>query len=98
MLIVFFNIRRIVHHEYVPEDKSVNAKFYVEVLKRLREHVRHTRLELWAVNAWILHQDNAPSYSVFGVMREFLAKNITIIAHSRYSLDLAPSDFYLFLK
>ena len=96
MLIVFFNIRRVVHHEYVPEDKSVNAKFYVEVLKCLREHVRHTRLELWAVNAWIL--DNASSYSAFGVMREFLAKNITTITHSRYSPDLVPCDFYLFPK
>ena len=72
MLKVFFNIRGIVHHEYVPEGKSVNAKFYVEILKRLR--VRHTRSELWAKNAWILHQDSAPSHTAF-VTREFLAKN-----------------------
>ena len=32
MFIVFFDIRGDVHHKYVPEDKSVNAKFYIEVL------------------------------------------------------------------
>ena len=41
----------IVYHEYVPEDESVNAKFYVEVLNHLRECMRRTRLELWAENA-----------------------------------------------
>ena len=34
-------------------------KFYVEVLKRLRERVRRARPEMWAENVWILHQDNA---------------------------------------
>jgi hypothetical protein len=32
-------------------------------------------------------------------VREFLAcKQITVLEHSPYSLDLAPSDFLLFLK
>jgi archaeosine-15-forming tRNA-guanine transglycosylase len=35
----FFYIRGVVHHEYVPAGQTVNAKFYVEVLKRLRESV-----------------------------------------------------------
>ncbi|XP_018403545.1 PREDICTED: uncharacterized protein LOC108780364 [Cyphomyrmex costatus] len=32
MLIVFFDIRGLVHHEFVPHGKTVDAKFYVEVL------------------------------------------------------------------
>ena len=98
MLIVFFDIRGVVHHEYVPAGQTVNAKFYVEVLKRLRERVRLARPELWAENAWILHQDNAPSHTAL-VTREFLAKNkITTMDHPAYSSDLAPCDFYLFPK
>ena len=42
MFIVFFDIHGVVYHEYVPEGESVNAKFYVEVLKRLHERVRRT--------------------------------------------------------
>lgn len=45
ILIVFFDIRGVVHHEFVPADQTVNAKFYVEVLKRLRERVRRARPE-----------------------------------------------------
>jgi histone-lysine N-methyltransferase SETMAR len=40
MLIVFFDIRGIVHHEFVPEGQRVNAEFYCNVLRRLREDIR----------------------------------------------------------
>jgi hypothetical protein len=59
----FFYIRGMVHHEFVPWGQTVNAAFYVEILKRLREHVRCVRSELWAEKNWILHHDNAPSHS-----------------------------------
>ena len=70
----------------------------MEVLKRLREKVRRKRPELYANNSWILHHDNAPAHTVLSV-REFLAtKQITVLEHPAYSPDLAPSDFFLFLK
>jgi len=40
MLIVFFDIRWIVHHEFVPKGQTVNAEFYCSVLCRLREDIR----------------------------------------------------------
>jgi len=40
MLIVFFDIRGIVHHEFVPKGQTVNAEFYCNVLRRLREDIR----------------------------------------------------------
>jgi len=40
MLMVFFDCHGIVHHEFAPEGKNVYAVFYVEVLKRLKDHVR----------------------------------------------------------
>ena len=36
VLIVFFDIRGLAHHEFVPHGTTLNAKFYVEVLKRLK--------------------------------------------------------------
>jgi hypothetical protein len=39
MLIVFFNIKGFMHHEYIPKGHTVNQKYYVEVLKRLRDAV-----------------------------------------------------------
>jgi len=45
-----------------------------------------------------LHHDNALAHTALSV-REFLAtKQITLLEHPAYSLDLAPSDFFLFPK
>jgi len=46
MVIVFFDIRGLVHHEFVPHGKTTNAKFYVEVLKRLKRRVHRVRPEI----------------------------------------------------
>jgi len=45
-----------------------------------------------------LHHDNAPAHTALP-SREFLAtKRITVLEHPAFSPDLAPSDFFLFLK
>jgi hypothetical protein len=46
MLICFFDIRGIIHFEFVPEGTTVNHTFYKEVLKRLTDALRHKRGEL----------------------------------------------------
>jgi len=95
MLMVFFDCHGIVHHEFAPEGKTVNAAFYVEGLKRLRDRVHHVRPELWEERRWILHQDNAPAHSAL-IVHEFLARNsITVLEHPPYSPNLAPCDFFL---
>jgi hypothetical protein len=55
MLIWFFNIRGIIHFEFVPEGKTVNQIFYVEVLKRLIDAMR--REELWRNWSLVLHHE-----------------------------------------
>jgi len=98
MLLVFFDCHGIVHHEFAPEVQTVNAAFYVEVLKRLGDRLRRVRPELWEGRQWILHHDNAPAHSAL-IVPEFLARNsITMLEHPPYSLDLAPCDFFLFPK
>jgi hypothetical protein len=44
-----------------------------------------------------LDHDNAPAHTALSV-REFLARKITVLGDPPYSLDLAPSDFFLFPK
>jgi len=96
MLIVFFDIRGIVHLEFASEGQTVNAEFYFSVLHRLRENIRRKRPELWRVGNWLLHDDNAPSHRAL-VTHEFLAHNsIITLPHPPYSPDLAPCDFFLF--
>jgi hypothetical protein len=39
MLIVFFDLKQIAHHEFVPPYTTANSYFYCEVLRLLRENV-----------------------------------------------------------
>jgi len=98
MLLTFFDIRGIVHYEFVPTEQTVNQVYCLEVLGRLHEKVIWKQPKLFANNSWILCHDNAPAHTALSV-REFLAtKQITVLEHPAYSLDLAPSDFFLFPK
>jgi hypothetical protein len=47
MFICFFDIRSIIHLEFVPEVTTVNQTFYVELLRRLIDAARRKRGELW---------------------------------------------------
>ena len=43
MLIAFFDIDGVVHHEFVPPGETVNGHFYVQFLQRLRNALRRKR-------------------------------------------------------
>jgi hypothetical protein len=47
MLITFFDIRGIVHLEFIAQDQTVSQAYYVVILKLLREGVHRERPELW---------------------------------------------------
>ena len=95
MLIAFFDIDCVVHHEFVLPGQTANGHFYVQVLQRLRDAVRRKRRDKWQ-GEWFLHHDNASSHTSL-VVQQFLAdKSIPVITQSPYSPDLAPSDFWLF--
>ena len=97
MLIVFFDFRGIVHHEFLPPGQTVTQHVYKEVLERLRKRVLRVRPDL-APDKWVLHHDNAPAHSAISV-KQFLAhKTILTLEHAPYSPDLAPCDFFLFPK
>ncbi|BFZ02340.1 hypothetical protein BsWGS_05379 [Bradybaena similaris] len=98
LLIVFFDYKGIVHHEYAPSGQTVNKEYYIEVLRRLRDAVRRRRPDLHASGQWQLHHDNAPAHSA-QLVQQFLAKhNIPQVRQPPYSPDLAPCDFFLFPK
>ena len=46
MLICFFGQEGIVHREFVPPGMTINADFYSDVLRTLRENVRRKRPQM----------------------------------------------------
>ena len=98
MLICFYDSKGIVHKEFVPTGQTVNAIFYLGVLKRLLHRIRRIRPEYREGGSWRLLHDNAPSHRST-LVTDFLTRNrILTINHSPYSPDMAPCDFYLFGK
>ena len=71
MLICFFNQKGIVHKEFVPPGQTVNAAFYFEMLKRLRENVQRKRPDQWRNNTWLLYHDIAPAHAALLTRRFF---------------------------
>jgi hypothetical protein len=47
VLIIFFDIKRIVHKEFILAGQKVNSPYYCDVLRRLRENTRRLHPELW---------------------------------------------------
>lgn len=98
LLTVFFDCRGVVHYEFLPQGRTVNKEYYLQVMRNLREAIRQKRPDLWKNKNWLLHHDNAPAHTSL-LVREFLAKNNTLIMpQPPYSPDLAPCDFFLFPK
>nr|APL98289.1 putative DD34D transposase [Bactrocera tryoni] len=98
MLICFYDSEGIVHREFVPPGQTINAVFYLGVMKRLLSRIRRARPQYREAGSWRLLHDNAPCHRST-LVTDFLTKNsILTINHSPYSPDLAPCDFYLFGK
>ncbi|UYV63726.1 hypothetical protein LAZ67_2005445, partial [Cordylochernes scorpioides] len=98
LLTVFFDCRGVVHHEFLPQGRTVNKEYYLQVMRNLREAIRQKPPDLWKNKNWLLHHDNAPAHTSL-LLRDFLAKNNTLMMpQPPYSPDLAPCDFFLFPK
>jgi hypothetical protein len=92
MLIIFFDIKKIVNKEFILAGHTVNAAYYFDVLQQLCENVQRLHQELWRQQNWLLHHDNSPSHTSFS-SREFLTKNnVTFILHPPH-LSLFPLIF-----
>jgi hypothetical protein len=64
MLTVFFYSEGVVHYEFLPQGRTVNKEYYLEVMQRLREAVRKKRPDAWQENRWMLQRDNVLSFIV----------------------------------
>jgi histone-lysine N-methyltransferase SETMAR len=62
MLIMFFNIRGIVHREFVPQGQTVNTKFYCESSAAFEGEHSAKATGFVACKNWVLHNNNAPCH------------------------------------
>jgi hypothetical protein len=98
MLIIFFDSQGIVHKEFVPEGKTVNAEFYKGVMDSLLKHIHQVCLAAFCSRDFFLLHDNFPTHKATSVCQLLTPKNVTSLYHPLYSPDLSPPDYFLFPK
>ncbi len=97
MLVTFFNSRGLIYREFVPTGKTVNAKFYKDVLNRLIKRINTICSDLRASRDWFLQHDNALAHNTASVC-QFLVKKMLVFHPTPYSPDLARAAYFLFPK
>ena len=96
MLIIFFDSQGIVHKEFVPEEKTVNAEFYKGVTGRYLKRIQQVRPAAFCSRDFFLLHDYVPPHKDAS---QFLTqKNVTTLYHPAYSPHLSLPDYFLFPK
>jgi len=83
MLIIFFDSQGVVHKEFVPEGKRVNAEFYTGVMDRLLKRIQPVRPAAFCSRDLFLLHDNAPTHKAASVCQFFTPENVTTLYHPR---------------
>ena len=85
IIVTFFDIRGIVHSEFLPQSQTINQQVYKEILRRLFRSVREKRRELWQDKSWLLHHDNTPAHNALSLQQFLAEKNTAILEQPPYS-------------
>jgi len=71
MLIFFFDSHGVVHKEFVPEGKTVNAEFYKGIMDLLLKRIQRVRPAAFCSRDFVLLHDNAPGHKAASVCQFF---------------------------
>ena len=89
-------VRKSIHHSWLA--KGLGLGLLSEVLREFRKRFLGKRPALFKLGQWHFHQDNASVHNSILVTDYLTKMGIKTIPHPLYSPDLAPCDFWLFLK
>ncbi len=83
MLNFFFDSKGVIHHKYVPEGRTVNVTFHVQVLDCLCKCIALMRPEMWRDRKFFLFHDNARPHTA-AIIQQFLdKKGVAQLSHPR---------------
>jgi hypothetical protein len=88
MLIISFDSQGVVHTEFVPEEKTVNAEFDKGVLDSLLKRIQRVRPAAFRSRDFFLLHDNAPAHKAASVCQFLIPKNVTTLYHTPRTLQI----------
>lgn len=95
MATVFWDVRGIIHIDYLQKGKTINGQYYADLLERFDDDLRKKRPHLKKKKV-LFHQDNARVHTCAVAMAKFKELRYELLPHPPYSPDLAPCDYFLF--
>jgi len=98
MLIIFFDFQGVVHKEFVPEGKTVNAEFYKGVMDCLLKRIQRVRPAAFCSGDFLFLHDNAPVHKAASVCQFLIPQKRYNPLLPPHSPDLSPPDHFLFPK
>jgi histone-lysine N-methyltransferase SETMAR len=93
MLSVWWDVRGVIYHEFLPTNCNVTAALYCAQLRSLASEIAKKRPQMDKV--YFLH-DNARPHTAKSTRMELISLGWELLPHPAYSPDLAPSDYHLF--
>jgi hypothetical protein len=97
-VIILFDSQGIVHKEFVPEGKAVNAELYQGVMDSLLKRIQLVRpAAVCSQDFFVLH-DNTRAHKAASICQFLTPVNVTTLYHPPYCPDLSPPDYFVFPK
>ncbi|CAK9806934.1 Histone-lysine N-methyltransferase SETMAR [Anthophora plagiata] len=95
MATIFWDYERILLVVYKEKGVTITGEYYSELLEQLKEAIKEKRRGKWTKGVLVL-QDKAPVHKSKVAMAALHRCGFESLVHPTYSLDLTPSDYYLF--
>jgi histone-lysine N-methyltransferase SETMAR len=95
LLCIWWDVHGVVYFEVLNNQEVITAELYSKQLQRLHEALLEKRPTLINRKNVILQHDARPHVAKL-TLEKFKELKGKVLAHSPYSPDIAPSDFYLF--
>ena len=91
MATVFWDAKGVIMLDFLPKRSTITGVYYANLLDQLRTAIRDKLSK-----GVLLQQDNTRVHTCKVAMDAVERNGYELIPHPAYSLDLAPSDFFLF--
>ena len=94
LLTVFWDMKGVVHMEFLKQGHTVNSEKYISTLRTLKARLRRVSSSRDSIQ----RHDNARPHTSRQIQDALAQLKLPALPHPAYSPDLAPSDYLLFLQ
>ena len=95
MVTIFWYAKGVIMLDFLPKRSTITGVYHANLLDQLRTAILEKRRGKLSKGV-LLQQDNARVHTCKVAMDAVERNGYELIAHTAYSPDLAPSDFFLF--